>query len=907
MVMWLSRLLAIALCAAAIDVAVATLHGAGSALAIAVGAAALCVVSIALFWTRPSIAAALSFLWLTAAFCASAILVARPDMPGGVAFTGLSATDSVTLVLTVALAAAGLLGIVTFRQPVVQVILVLVTAYAVVPMALSVGHGGLSAALTSGPLAALRGAYVGVAALFPLAAVVALGTAIFLVAKRRGAQAATALILSVAMAAAYETGGAFGHGSSATQASEQETGDTVARVIETVAPEDFNLAARAKRLPTVEAAFGYVRDTIGFEPYSGVLRGPEGTFLTRAGNAPDRATLLARILQANNISVRYATGRLPQTQAELLFARAFETRPRPAPRTAAASAAATTLHSRIVERANHDYNLMRSALGNELPAAAVTSHDDAVKEIQQHAWVQAQVHGQWVDLDPSLADSKVGQTYTTVDQTYTTLPDTLAQHVTIRVKTESLRDGALVKDVPLEVTVPAYQLLDGQVFFSHTPVSGLGAVFASKDRFVPVLFLNGDPQAGKEIAFAGASRSATPPPSAVEGAVSAFGGSTAKPGTALVSEALEFTVTFPDGHTDSTTRMLIDRASAAWRRASPLDSGALKELPSNKDGLIATQTVYNVCFSAGKHNVPAYARGMLALMGGEFDRPADGKTAPPSFTEQTFPLAMRDFAWFVVSDHIVVPSLNDVPGLRFYADSPRIFVFGIAPNPAGGSASVTMDSDFRGDTLRALARDSSAQAAVAEHRLRFGALEGALEHELGVASPSLAADSVESTSGLAESGGVTVFRPGSSGAASARDPETADRIKTALAAGDTLIVPNRVLSGGAPGWWQISHGNGDAHSMMDDLGGWKGSYGGTSGGPKSSVGGYRPGGKTWCIDPQTCGMYRPQRPPPPRAGGSEYAQLLVNAVIMVGGFVGIGLQVYGVVSMLRAILDALQN
>jgi hypothetical protein len=187
---------------------------------------------------------------------------------------------------------------------------------------------------------------------------------------------------------------------------------------------------------------------------------------------------------------------------------------------------------------------------------------------------------------------------------------------------------------------------------------------------------------------------------------------------------------------------------------------------------------------------------------------------------------MRGFGWFVASDHLIVPVLNDTPGLRFYADSPRIFVFGVAPG--SGTAALAMESDLRRDSLRALARDAAAQSAVAQHRLRFGALEGALEHEMTAAGDTGA---LATTSKLSESGDVTVFRPGSTGSIAATDPETAARIRAAVDAGDTLIVPNRVLAGGVPGWWEITRA-GDAMPVLDNLGGGRGGYGG--GGPVKS-------------------------------------------------------------------------
>src|SRR3990172_2218842 len=65
--------------------------------------------------------------------------------------------------------------------------------------------------------------------------------------------------------------------------------DLVARaeaLIRSVPGVRYDLAARAQGLGSgVDPTFRFVRDQIRFEAYPGVLRGAEGTYLTRAGNA----------------------------------------------------------------------------------------------------------------------------------------------------------------------------------------------------------------------------------------------------------------------------------------------------------------------------------------------------------------------------------------------------------------------------------------------------------------------------------------------------------------------------------------------------------------------------------------------------------------------------------------------
>ena len=381
---------------------------------------------------------------------------------------------------------------------------------------------------------------------------------------------------------------------------------------------DYVLTERAKLLPTTDAAFAYVRDNIGFESYSGILRGAQGTFQARAGNALDRAMMLGAILETNKIPVRIVTGQLSTSDAERLFARMFEATPAPSP-PPSASAEANALKDRVFARGHRDYATILAALGNAAPAAATASHDDLIKEIQQHAWVQAQVNGQWIDLDPSFADSVAGHAYATVDQTYTGPPAPLMQQVTIRVFTETLTNGALTKDVVLETTTPAYEIVDKHVFLTH--VRPTMNMLGNKDAFSPALYIDGDSSIGKPINYdLGASPAVIASSAPLNQIQNAFG--TPAPSTAnptapqFVAEWLEFEIASPDGHKDVTRRAIVDRAGTAWRHAATLDPTQLKDLARNADGPIAPQTLYNVWFSAGKHDLLAFADSEQALLNG---------------------------------------------------------------------------------------------------------------------------------------------------------------------------------------------------------------------------------------------------------------------------------------------------
>src|SRR5262249_17467650 len=72
--------------------------------------------------------------------------------------------------------------------------------------------------------------------------------------------------------------------------------------------------------------FTFVRDQLGYEAYSGSLRGARGALWSKAGNALDRASLLVALLRASGFTARYIQGTLTKAQAQTLILSMFEGR-----------------------------------------------------------------------------------------------------------------------------------------------------------------------------------------------------------------------------------------------------------------------------------------------------------------------------------------------------------------------------------------------------------------------------------------------------------------------------------------------------------------------------------------------------------------------------------------------------
>ena len=84
----------------------------------------------------------------------------------------------------------------------------------------------------------------------------------------------------------------------------------------TAAVTDVVTAMAASLGHDPERIFRFVQEDVRYEPYAGVLRGANGTLVARAGNAADQATLLAALLRASGIPVRFVSGAIDQAAAD---------------------------------------------------------------------------------------------------------------------------------------------------------------------------------------------------------------------------------------------------------------------------------------------------------------------------------------------------------------------------------------------------------------------------------------------------------------------------------------------------------------------------------------------------------------------------------------------------------------
>lgn len=574
------------------------------------------------------------------------------------------------------------------------------------------------------------------------------------------------------------------------------------RMAARVDPVQWSVDARAETFgPDVEPIFLFVRDAIRYEPYAGALRGASGTYTARAGNAADRALLLAHLLERKGLATRFAIGTLTERHRERLWLHAFD-----APATSARGLPLVgdgqTFHERLFRRAERDYDAVRKTLGDRLRPVTNPSRDDVLGEMNPHVWVQTEVEGTWLDLDPSLPDAIPGRTFATVEQVISELPGELFQHLTIRVMAEHLSNGKVVPSTLLEVSHSAIDLVDRQIALIHTQASGFNgigfaignALGSPSDSWSPALWIAG--------AFT-------------------FGASVDVGAADFVAERIEFELAWPGGRKEISHRLLADRAAAGWRGAQPLDATGLHPLDRDDRGPLAMQAVHNIWLSAGRHNLADFTqaalvlaeRQLLSAMTDGVNGSATGDAISAEFGDSIWPVALQNFTWMLWTDHVVIPMLNDTDGVRLFADGPRIAIFTDAP---AANDRVVSISDLRRDDLRGLAADASKQRVLAERKLRYGLLQGALEQE---ALTELAmfesgqASGVDSTSQRIAGGPLTVLTASDATAESLGSQGSTLRLRSALAAGHTVVASANINE--RDSWWEIAAETGDTRSTSE--------------------------------------------------------------------------------------------
>lgn len=415
--------------------------------------------------------------------------------------------------------------------------------------------------------------------------------------------------------------------------------------------------------------------------------------------------------------------------------------------------------------------------------------------------------------------------------------------MTLRIVTETLTaDGKLAETANVEVTEAAATLAMKPVFLLHCAKSGfsaLGAAMAgdAKDQYAPTFWVNGIITAGKSVAFADPADGGAKDNKdggglgGLAGALDALDNKppTTAPaaGPRLVAEFLDVVITTPGGTTSTTRRTLLDRGGAAWRAAPTHDPAAIRPFERDDNGPTAANALHNVIVTTGRRDLAKYARDVV----GSFKLDADGPDAntwsglpdPPKdmdpergLTLSLLPLATMNTGATLFADETFLPALNDGDAsTRLYRDSPRVTLVSSSVVQKDGRTAVYTTLDWRRDVLRGIARDATDARSVAERKVWYGLLEGALEHEWVAGQLVGEITKLESTTAANDD----ASRPATVLGATQKQldtiilkPDPAAEAAAAIASGEVLIVPAGAAAAESRGWWAIAP-NGDTRAI----------------------------------------------------------------------------------------------
>jgi hypothetical protein len=221
-----------------------------------------------------------------------------------------------------------------------------------------------------------------------------------------------------------------------------------------------------------DALIAFVRDEIRYEAYAGILRGANGTLRARAGNSADQAALLGALLDAAQISHRFAIGSLDAAGETALTGVLSRASGEVRAAWEAADTAAMLHHLGVAElpatsppldpaieaRLNEiqasaqqavdlalaSAELSVTAIGDALASAGVSLPPLGVnlteRERLQHTWIQIADGPDWIDADPSLPE---GVASPAASGTLDTLPDDMHHWLRFVIAADEWRAGSV--------------------------------------------------------------------------------------------------------------------------------------------------------------------------------------------------------------------------------------------------------------------------------------------------------------------------------------------------------------------------------------------------------------------------------------------------------------------------------
>ncbi len=541
--------------------------------------------------------------------------------------------------------------------------------------------------------------------------------------------------------------------------------------------------------------FSYLNSDVGYESYTGSLRGARGTLWSAAGNALDEASLGVALFRASGIPARYARGTLSDTLARQLilsmFPPSFQT-------------------------------VGRIPIGT---AAADPANDPKLlAETRDHYWIQFDAGAGFQNADTSgLAGSGIGTAVTTATSTFAEVAEALRHKVRVKLDAEiysqigaafGLGNGLGTRSA-LDHTFNTVDLVGRPITignFVNTTAIGTPIFVSRTITYSPYIIVgdeafdsdNDDLIRGQDY-----QEVLTNFPLATQLVTGLF---------------LKMEVSGPDGPTQTFERALVDRIGFAARRGiggsnvsfDPKGPPALSEFDlftlHVQPALQDASTLLRLHREAA-----AIAQRLQDLVNAAPDSPQ----AAPLLRRLLVVNARALGIGFLAQSDSMTRYLQESSLVKGYHDRPRIIITSSRLETPGGeqSSDFTMSIDLRSNPIRALPFPGQDADAVVPFNTVRGFSDSIIESELflvpGGTTPqtTISADRVFQA---AAAQGIELVRIGASNLMALDtlplSPEAKARITAAIGDGLDVIVPSREVAidgASAIAWYQLNPATGE--------------------------------------------------------------------------------------------------
>lgn len=607
----------------------------------------------------------------------------------------------------------------------------------------------------------------------------------------------------------------------------------------------------------------FMQSEIKFEQYPGVLRGPQGTLIGRAGSALDQALLLRQLLDSAGYETRLARTTLTRPQAETLLAQMAL--PRGNPPAIGDEAAVEELLQQLGQlgQAPPPTSLNTAELAAEVDGLttadttlilsalqeAGVSFDNPgplpealISEGQDYFWVQYRLSSfdDWQDAQPAFSNPAAAPAGLTPEETFREGPPADLYHrFRLEIFVEQKFDEELRVHPLLENwEKTAAELYGRSITFQNQPnrldletaasidplLDGIGVFLPLvNNELTPNAFdLDGRIFSAGLVALdtAGMTELFQATAAGVEtgaGAIGSLGEEDAgNPDDlfTLTAQWLEYTLISPDGREQTTRRYILDRIGEANREAGLAEISDNTPLQQSARALLTSHTIMVL---PGEYGQPYAAQRMLTRTLQELDVLAavdpDGNLTDFPAQQVAGLLPFQD----VILNRALANGWLNQPDLRSYRAAPTLAIYQQGLLPDRPELTAFERVDIIHNSRRVFTVDDGLLQPDPAAAVRQGVwetlAERALIQNLG-AEPGGALVSLRA----AAAAGIPlqVIPPGEEAALAALPhlPATIDAARRDLAAGYVVIIPQRPHDdSGQSGWWRVDPHTGETLGM----------------------------------------------------------------------------------------------